>query len=44
VASVGVDDLIIVATPDAVLVAHKDRDQDVKRIVDRLRDGKHGRT
>ena len=37
-ASVGVEDLIIVATPDAVLVAHKDRDQDVKRIVDRLRE------
>lgn len=43
VATVGVDDLVVVATPDAVLVAHKDRDQDVKRIVDRLRDGKHGR-
>jgi mannose-1-phosphate guanylyltransferase/mannose-1-phosphate guanylyltransferase/mannose-6-phosphate isomerase len=42
-ASVGVDDLIIVATPDAVLVAHKDHDQDVKRIVDRLREGRHGR-
>ena len=43
VATVGVEDLIVVATPDAVLVAHKDHDQDIKRIVDRLRDGKHGR-
>jgi mannose-1-phosphate guanylyltransferase/mannose-1-phosphate guanylyltransferase/mannose-6-phosphate isomerase len=43
VATVGVEDLIVVATPDAVLVAHKDHDQDIKRIVDQLRDGKHGR-
>lgn len=44
VATVGIDNLIIVATPEAVLVVHKDHDQEVKRIVDRLRDGKHGRT
>jgi mannose-1-phosphate guanylyltransferase/mannose-6-phosphate isomerase len=43
VATVGVEDLIVVATADAILVAHKDRDQDIKRIVDRLRHGKHGR-
>jgi mannose-1-phosphate guanylyltransferase/mannose-1-phosphate guanylyltransferase/mannose-6-phosphate isomerase len=43
VATVGVEDLIVVATSDAILVAHKDHDQDIKRIVDRLRDGKHGR-
>lgn len=42
VATIGVEDLVVVATPDAVLVAHKDRDQDIKRIVDRLRGGKHG--
>ena len=36
VATVGVDNLIVVATKDAVLVARRDRDQDVKRIVDRL--------
>lgn len=36
VAALGVDDLVIVSTNDAVLVARKDRDQDVKRIVDRL--------
>ncbi|HEX3485481.1 MAG TPA: mannose-1-phosphate guanylyltransferase/mannose-6-phosphate isomerase [Micropepsaceae bacterium] len=36
VATVGVDNLIVVATTDAVLVARRDRDQDVKRVVDRL--------
>jgi mannose-1-phosphate guanylyltransferase len=34
---VGVDDLVIVETKDAVLVAHKDRVQNVKEVVDRLR-------
>jgi mannose-1-phosphate guanylyltransferase/mannose-1-phosphate guanylyltransferase/mannose-6-phosphate isomerase len=43
VATVGVDDLIVVATGDAVLVARKDRDQDIKKIVERLRDGNRGR-
>ena len=43
VATVGVEDLVIVATPDAVLVAHKEHDQDIKRIVDRLREGSRGR-
>lgn len=36
-AAVGVDDLVIVDTPDALLVAHKDRSQDVKKIVQRLK-------
>lgn len=36
VAAVGVDDLVVVETPDAVLVAHKDRAQEVKRITERL--------
>ena len=36
VATVGVDDLVIVETPDAVLVASRDRAQDVKKIVERL--------
>jgi mannose-1-phosphate guanylyltransferase/mannose-6-phosphate isomerase len=35
-AAVGVQDLIVVETPDAVLVVHKDHAQDVKRITDRL--------
>lgn len=37
VAAVGVSDLIIVETADAVLVTHKDCAQDVKRIVDALK-------
>ena len=36
VAVLGVEDLVIVDTKDAVLVARRDRDQDVKRIVERL--------
>jgi mannose-1-phosphate guanylyltransferase/mannose-6-phosphate isomerase len=38
VAAVGVDDLIIVETPDAVLVARKDRAQDVKAVTNFLRE------
>jgi len=38
VAAVGVEDLIVVDTPDAVLVAHKDASQQVKEIVARLRE------
>jgi mannose-1-phosphate guanylyltransferase/mannose-1-phosphate guanylyltransferase/mannose-6-phosphate isomerase len=37
VAALGVEDLVVVATPDAVLVTRKDRDQDVKRLVERLK-------
>ncbi|CAM5216441.1 mannose-1-phosphate guanylyltransferase OS=Castellaniella defragrans OX=75697 GN=HNR28_002302 PE=3 SV=1 [Castellaniella defragrans] len=37
VAAVGVQDLVIVETKDAVLVAHKDKAQDVKRIVEQLK-------
>ena len=37
VAVVGCDDLIVVETPDAVLVAHKDQVQRVKQIVDHLK-------
>ena len=37
IATVGVDDLIITESDDAILVAHKDRVQDVKKIVDRLK-------
>ena len=42
VACVGVSDLIVVETADAVLVAHKDSTQDVKKIVDSLK--QQGRT
>ncbi|WP_286196720.1 mannose-1-phosphate guanylyltransferase/mannose-6-phosphate isomerase [Thalassotalea sp. G20_0] len=37
IATVGVEDLIITESDDAILVAHKDRVQDVKKIVDRLK-------
>jgi mannose-1-phosphate guanylyltransferase/mannose-6-phosphate isomerase len=36
VAAVGLDDIVVVETADAVLVAHRDRVQDVKRIVEKL--------
>jgi mannose-1-phosphate guanylyltransferase len=38
IATIGVDDLIIVDTPDAVLVMKKEREQDVKAIVNQLAD------
>ena len=37
IAAVGVTDLIIIETSDAILVTHKDRSQDVKRVVDALK-------
>jgi mannose-1-phosphate guanylyltransferase/mannose-6-phosphate isomerase len=37
VALIGVTDLVVVETSDAVLVAHKDKAQDVKKVVDRLK-------
>lgn len=36
---VGVDDLVVVETKDAVLVAHKDKVQDVKKIVEQIKNG-----
>jgi mannose-1-phosphate guanylyltransferase/mannose-6-phosphate isomerase len=36
VAAVGVEDIVVVATQDAVLVSRKDASQDVKRIVEQL--------
>ncbi|WP_411834206.1 mannose-1-phosphate guanylyltransferase/mannose-6-phosphate isomerase [Pseudoxanthomonas mexicana] len=39
VALVGVDDMVVVETDDAVLVARKDRVQEVKQVVARLKDG-----
>jgi mannose-1-phosphate guanylyltransferase/mannose-6-phosphate isomerase len=38
VATVGLEDVVVIETADAVLVARKDRVQDVKEIVQRLRD------
>ena len=37
VATLGIDDLIIVSTKDAIMVAHKDRVQDIKHIIERLK-------
>ena len=42
IACVGVSDLIVVETADAILVSHKDKTQDVKKIVDALK--KSGRS
>ncbi|MCJ8314192.1 MAG: mannose-1-phosphate guanylyltransferase/mannose-6-phosphate isomerase [Saccharospirillaceae bacterium] len=37
ITTVGVDNLVIISTKDAVLVAHKDKAQDVKNIVNQLK-------
>lgn len=42
VTAVGLTDMIVVATPDAVLVMPKSRSQDVKLIVERLKSGERG--
>ena len=42
VAALGVEDLVVVDTPDALLVCSRDRAQDVRQIVDRLK--KDGRS
>ncbi len=42
VAMVGLEDAIVIETADAVLVAHKDRAQDIKLVVNRLKE--EGRT
>jgi mannose-1-phosphate guanylyltransferase/mannose-6-phosphate isomerase len=41
VATVGVQDLVIVDTPDALLVAHKDSAQKIKAVVDALKARNH---
>ncbi|WP_332763942.1 mannose-1-phosphate guanylyltransferase/mannose-6-phosphate isomerase [Pseudomonas koreensis] len=41
VAAVGVDNLIVVDTADAVLIAHADRAQDVRRVARQLKDKAH---
>lgn len=37
VALVGLDDVVVVETSDAILVAHKDKVQDVKKVVEKLK-------
>jgi mannose-1-phosphate guanylyltransferase / mannose-6-phosphate isomerase len=44
VATVGVHDLVIVDTPDALLIAHKSAAQKVRAVVDILKDRKHEST
>jgi mannose-1-phosphate guanylyltransferase len=41
VAAVGLDNLLIIDTPDALLVAHADKVQDVKQVVARLKSQDH---
>lgn len=41
IATVGVKDLIIIDSPDALLVAHVDAVQDVREVVKQLKDRKH---
>jgi mannose-1-phosphate guanylyltransferase/mannose-6-phosphate isomerase len=41
VATVGVDNLMIIDTPDALLVAHPDKSQDVKKVVAQLKSKGH---
>lgn len=41
VAALGVENLVITATPDVVLVASKDRDQDIGKLVTRLKSDGH---
>ena len=44
VAGVGLDNIVVVETPDAILVADKRRTQDVKQIVAKLREAGHSLT
>lgn len=37
IALVGIDDVVVVETKDAILVAHKDKVQDIKKVVDTLK-------
>lgn len=41
IAALGVEDLVVIATPDVVLVTRKGRDQDVKKLVEILRKDGH---
>lgn len=41
VATVGVDNLIVIDTADAVLIAHADRAQDVRKVVKQLKEKEH---
>ena len=38
IAAIGLEDLVVVDTPDALLICHKDRVQEVRQVVERLKD------
>ena len=38
ITTVGIDNLVIVESPEAIMICHKDKAQDVKKIVDALKD------
>ena len=38
VATIGLEDIVVVDTEDALLIARRDRSQDVKRVIDALRE------
>jgi len=40
IATIGIDDLVIVDTPDALLVCKRDQSQDVKKLVEKLKKSK----
>lgn len=41
VAAIGVEDLLVIDTPDALLVAHPDKAQDVRQVVSQLKQQNH---
>jgi mannose-1-phosphate guanylyltransferase len=41
VVTIGVEDIIVIETPDSLLICHKDRTQDVKEVVNHLRKTKN---
>lgn len=41
IVTIGLENILVVDTPDALLVAHKDRAQDVKKVVEKLKATNH---
>lgn len=42
IAVVGLSDIVVVDTEDAILICHKDKTQDVKKVVEKLKEEKRG--
>ncbi|MGL5831370.1 MAG: mannose-1-phosphate guanylyltransferase [Candidatus Altimarinota bacterium] len=38
IATIGLENLVIVDTPDALLICHKDRSQDIKKLVEKIKE------